>query len=73
MEVETKGNEPIPQGHNENIGAGAIFEMSRILNAFYEEVRGEEYLTFNPGTLLEELLLTTTNKPAVVRSLERPM
>jgi glutamate carboxypeptidase len=26
--------------------------MSRILNAFYEKVRGEEYLTFNPGTLL---------------------
>jgi glutamate carboxypeptidase len=26
--------------------------MSRILNAFYEQVRGEEYLTFNPGTLL---------------------
>ena len=37
---------------NEQIGAGAIFEMSRILNSFYEEVRGEEYLTFNPGTLL---------------------
>ena len=26
--------------------------MSRILNSFYEEVRGEEYLTFNPGTIL---------------------
>ena len=37
---------------NENVGAGAIFEMSRILNAFYNEVRGEEYLTFNPGVLL---------------------
>ena len=37
---------------NEQVGAGAIFEMSRILNSFYEEVRGEEYLTFNPGTLL---------------------
>ncbi|MCK5040981.1 MAG: M20/M25/M40 family metallo-hydrolase [Sphingomonadales bacterium] len=34
------------------IGAGAIFEASRILNAFYEEVRGEEYLTFNPGIIL---------------------
>ncbi len=37
---------------NENTGAGAIFEMSRILNAFYEEVRGEEFLTFNPGLVL---------------------
>ncbi|MFY0686921.1 MAG: M20/M25/M40 family metallo-hydrolase [Cyclobacteriaceae bacterium] len=36
----------------ESIGAGAIFETGRILNAFYEEVRGEEYLTFNPGIIL---------------------
>jgi len=35
----------------ENVGAGAIFETARILNAFYEEVRGEEYLTFNAGTI----------------------
>jgi len=33
-------------------GAGAVFEASRILNAFYEEVRGEEYLSFNPGIIL---------------------
>lgn len=36
---------------SERTGAGAIFEMSRILNAFYQEVRGEEFLTFNPGIL----------------------
>lgn len=35
----------------EDVGAGAIFEASRILNAFYEEVRGEEHLTFNAGTI----------------------
>jgi len=35
----------------DNVGAGAIFEASRILNAFYEEVRGEEHLTFNAGTI----------------------
>lgn len=51
--VETKGKRAHSSGvFNESVGAGAIFEMSRILNAFYEEVRGEEYLTFNPGTLL---------------------
>src|SRR5210317_368833 len=51
--VETKGKRAHSSGvFNERVGAGAIFEMSRILNAFYEEVRGEEYLTFNPGTLL---------------------
>ncbi|WP_108867371.1 M20/M25/M40 family metallo-hydrolase [Aquimarina aquimarini] len=37
---------------NEQVGAGAIFEASRILNEFYTEVRGEEYLTFNPGIIL---------------------
>lgn len=37
---------------SENTGAGAVFEMSRILNEFYNDVRGETYLTFNPGLLL---------------------
>jgi glutamate carboxypeptidase len=51
--VEVKGKRAHSSGiFNENIGAGAIFEMARILNAFYTEVRGEEYLTFNPGVLL---------------------
>ena len=51
--VEVKGKRAHSSGvFNEQIGAGAIFEMSRILNSFYEEVRGEQYLTFNPGTLL---------------------
>ena len=36
----------------EKTGAGAVFEAARILNAFYEELRGEEYLTFNVGTIL---------------------
>ena len=52
-QVEVQGMRAHSSGiFNERVGAGAIFEMSRILNAFYEEVRGEEYLTFNPGTLL---------------------
>ncbi|MGS2738997.1 M20/M25/M40 family metallo-hydrolase [Sinomicrobium sp. M5D2P17] len=37
---------------SEDVGAGAIFEMSRIINAFYNEVRGDKYLTFNPGAIL---------------------
>jgi len=44
------------QSHSSNIfndetGAGAIFEAARILNGFYEEVRGEQHLTFNAGTI----------------------
>ncbi len=51
--LETKGKRAHSSGvFNERVGAGAIFEMSRILNAFYEKVRGETYLTFNPGTLM---------------------
>lgn len=44
------------QSHSSGIfsaetGAGAIFEAARILNAFYDEVRGEEHLTFNAGNI----------------------
>jgi glutamate carboxypeptidase len=37
---------------NDKNGAGAIFEAARILNGFYDEVRGEKYLTFNAGTII---------------------
>ena len=37
---------------SEDVGAGAIFEAARILAAFYESVRGEQYLTFNAGTIV---------------------
>lgn len=36
----------------EKIGAGAIYEMARILNSFYEELSSEPNLTFNPGVVL---------------------
>jgi len=35
----------------ENVGAGAVFEASRILHEFYQQLP-EEYLTFNPGIIL---------------------
>ena len=35
-----------------DIGAGAIFETSRILNEFYLELSKEENLTFNPGIII---------------------
>jgi glutamate carboxypeptidase len=37
---------------SEDVGAGAIYEAARIISAFYDEVRGEEHLTFNAGTIL---------------------
>jgi len=36
----------------EDIGAGAIYETARIVDAFYESLSGEEFLTFNPGMIL---------------------
>jgi glutamate carboxypeptidase len=36
---------------SEDVGAGAINEAARIVAAFYKEVRGEEHLTFNAGTI----------------------
>jgi glutamate carboxypeptidase len=35
----------------EEVGAGAIYELARILHTFYEELHGEELLTFNPGLI----------------------
>ena len=32
-----------------DVGAGAAYELGRILNGFYQEVRGKEFVTFNPG------------------------
>ena len=37
---------------SDQYGAGAIFEAARVLNGFYEEMRGEENLTFGAGLIL---------------------
>ncbi|WP_420127935.1 M20/M25/M40 family metallo-hydrolase [Longimicrobium sp.] len=37
---------------SEGTGSGAIYEAARILTAFHEELRGEQYLTFNPGLIV---------------------
>lgn len=36
----------------DEVGAGAIYELSRILHSFYTQLQGEEYLTFNPGLVV---------------------
>ena len=36
----------------ENVGVGAIYEASRILNEFYLRLSKEENLTFNPGFII---------------------
>ncbi|MGZ7078258.1 MAG: M20/M25/M40 family metallo-hydrolase [Thermoanaerobaculia bacterium] len=37
---------------NEEFGAGAIFEASRILNTFREKMAGQPHLTFNPAAIV---------------------
>lgn len=41
------------QVFREDIGSGAIYEAARVLHAFHEDeiLRGEQYLTFNPGRI----------------------
>ena len=35
----------------ETMGSGAVFEAARIINQFYETLRNEKYLTFNPSVM----------------------
>ena len=34
------------------VGAGAAYELARILKGFYDELSGEDFLTFNPGLVV---------------------
>lgn len=53
FKVEVTGVQAHSSGvFSARVGAGAAFEAARILNAFYDEVRGPEYLTFNAGSVL---------------------
>jgi len=50
--LKTEGKRAHSSGiFSENTGAGAIFEMARILSAFYKELP-EKNLTFNPATIV---------------------
>lgn len=40
------------QVFSEGMGSGAIFEASRIIHQFYEQLHGEKYLTFNPSIIV---------------------
>lgn len=45
----------------ENVGYGAIFEASRILNEFRTQMAGETYLTFNPSLFIGGTTSDSTN------------
>lgn len=51
--LKTTGRQVHSSGvFRESVGYGAIYEAARILNAFREELAGEQYLTFNPGQII---------------------
>ncbi len=51
--LKVKGNAAhSSQVFTERVGVGAIYETSRILNAFYKQLSTKENLTFNPGVIL---------------------
>ena len=50
--LETTGKQAHSSGvFSEGTGAGAVYELSRILTTFYEELRDEEFLTFNAANI----------------------
>lgn len=52
-QLEVSGNAAhSSQIFTDKVGTGAIYETSRILNEFYQQLSKEENLTFNPGFIL---------------------
>ncbi len=50
------------QVFKDDVGAGSIYEASRILNTFYNELRSEDLLTFNPGRIMGGTTVTHDSK-----------
>lgn len=48
---------------SDDVGAGAAYELGRILNGFYQEVRGEEFVTFNPGLIASSTQVDFNKQP----------
>jgi glutamate carboxypeptidase len=63
-QIKVQGNSAhSSQIFTDDVGAGAIYELARILNSFYTELRGEEYLTFNPGLVIGSTQLEFNAEP----------
>ena len=48
-----------------DIGAGAVYEASRILDQFYQRLSKEQYLTFNPGVVVGGTTITLDSTESV--------
>lgn len=47
----------------DEVGAGAAYELARILNGFYAELRGDEFLTFSPGLIVAGAQVEFASEP----------
>jgi glutamate carboxypeptidase len=47
----------------DDVGAGAAYELGRILNGFYQEVRGAQFVTFNPGLIASSTQVNFKREP----------
>ena len=50
--IEVDGTTGHSGGIFGDVGSGAIFEASRILDGFYRSLKGPKYLTFNPSVIV---------------------
>jgi glutamate carboxypeptidase len=65
--LETTGKRAHSSGvFTENTGAGAVYEQSRILHEFYQQLSNEKYLTFNPGLAAGGSEISVDDKTGVV-------
>jgi glutamate carboxypeptidase len=48
----------------DDVGSGAVFEAARILAAFHDALRGEDYLTVNPGLIVGGTTVTLDTERA---------
>ena len=65
--LEVTGKQAHSSGiFNEKVGAGAIFEASRILYKFYEGLSSEALLTFNPGVIAGGTRVESDNTTSIL-------
>lgn len=50
-----------------DVGAGPVYELARILSGFYDELHEQEYLTFSPGLTASGAQLDFTAEPLQAR------
>lgn len=48
---------------SQDVGAGAGYELARILTSFYQELRNEQYLTVNPGLIASSAQVSYQQEP----------